>query len=377
MYEDIREFIARNRELMLETLHELCLIPAPSHHEEARAEYCREWLEDAGAEGVFIDGAKNVIFPLHCDGSREITVFAAHTDTVFPDTEPMPYYDDGERIHCPGCADDTAAVVVLMMTAKFFIEKGIVPKKGLLFVCNSCEEGLGNLEGTRTLFSEYEDRISSFVTFDSVLGKENDRCVGSHRYEVRAETTGGHSYNDFGNLSAIAVLSDVVSAIYKLRVPKKEGTRTTYNVGSIEGGTSVNTIAQNAKLLCEYRSDDLHCMEIMERKFKEIFAAAAAREGVKLTVTKVGDRPCSHIRSRRVEALKRRVTPIIEDVIGERVSYSSASTDCNIPLSLGIPALCIGVCRYQGMHTREEWLEKASLVPGLEVAIRAAEELTL
>jgi len=377
MYEDIREYIAKNRELMLETLHELCLIPAPSHHEEARAEYCKEWLEDAGAEGVFIDEAKNVVFPLHCDGSRDITVFAAHTDTVFPDTEPMPYYDDGKRIHCPGCADDTAAVVVLMMTAKFFIEKGIVPEKGLLFVCDSCEEGLGNLEGARTLFSEYAGRISAFVTFDSVLGKENDRCVGSHRYELTARTVGGHSYNDFGRVNAIAVLANIVSEIYKIKVPKKEGARTTYNVGSIEGGTSVNTIAQSAKMLCEYRSDDLRCMEVMQRKFTDIFAAAARTEGVQLTVEKVGDRPCGHISSRKVEALKRRITPIIEDVIGERVSYSSASTDCNIPLSLGIPALCIGVCNYEGMHTREEWVEKDSLIPGLEIAIRAAEELTM
>lgn len=377
MYEEIKEYIAKNHDLMMETLRELCLIPAPSHHEEARAEYCKNWLEAQGAEGVFIDEAKNVVFPLHCEGSRELTVFAAHTDTVFPDTEPMPYFDDGKRIHCPGCADDTAAVVVLMLTAKFFIEKGIVPEKGLLFVCDSCEEGLGNLKGVYTLFSEYAGRISAFVTFDSVLGKENDRCVGSHRYEVTARTVGGHSYNDFGRVNAIAVLADIVSAIYKIKVPKKEGAYTTYNVGSIAGGTSVNTIAQNAKLLCEYRSDDSECLEVMRRSFEEIFAAAARTKGAQLTVEKVGDRPCGRISSRRVDELKRRITPIIEDVIGERVTYSSASTDCNIPLSLGIPALCIGVCNYEGMHTREEWLEKASLPLGLEIAIRAAEELTL
>ncbi len=374
MHEEIKEYIAANAPLMMETLRELCAIPAPSHHEEARAQYCKEWLEKAGATGVFIDEAKNVIFPIHCEESHEITVFAAHTDTVFPDTEPMPYYDDGERIHCPGCADDTASVVVLLMLAKFFVEKKIEPAKGIMFVCDSCEEGLGNLEGARTLFAEYAGRIARFVTFDSVLGKENDRCVGSHRYEVEVMTEGGHSYNDFGNANAITELSKIVAAIYKIEVPQKKGTRTTYNVGEITGGTSVNTVAQSAKMLCEYRSDDRECLELMRQQFEKIFDAARSDE-VTVTVTKVGDRPCGNVDLCKIEELKRHITPIIEDVIGEHVSCRSASTDCNIPLSQGVPAICIGVCRYQGMHTREEWVEKASLLPGLEIAIRVAEEL--
>lgn len=374
MHEEIREFIAANHGLMLETLRELCLIPAPSHHEEARAEYCRAWLERNGCAGAYIDGAKNVIFPLGCGESREITVLAAHTDTVFPDTEPMPYHDDGERIHCPGCADDTAAVVILMLTAKFFAQKGIVPKKGILFVCNSCEEGLGNLKGVRALFEAYAGRIGCFVSYDSELNCAHDVCVGSHRYEVTAKTVGGHSFNDFGAENAIAALAGIVTEIYKIAVPHRGESHTTYNVGTICGGTSVNTIAQSATMLCEYRSDDFACMEQMRESFARIFAAP--REGVELTVTKVGDRPCGTVDGAKIEALKARITPLIEEVIGERVTYKSASTDCNIPLSLGVPALCIGVCRYHGMHTREEWLDKASLLPGLEVSLRVAQELT-
>ncbi len=374
MNREIREYIAQNHDLMMQTLHELCLIPAPSHHEEARAEYCKNWLDEHGAKGAYIDEAKNVIFPLNCDESRDISVLAAHTDTVFPDMEPLPYFDDGERIHCPGVADDTAAVVAVLLTAKFFVEKGIVPKKGILFVCNSCEEGLGNLKGTRALFAAYAGCIGSFITFDSVLNKVEDRCVGSHRYEVTAQTEGGHSFNDFGRKNAIAVLAEIISAIYRLEVPHKEGAHTTYNVGEISGGTSVNTIAQSARILCEYRSDDYESMEQMRQSFEAIFAAARV-EGVTLTVEMVGDRPCGNIEQGKVEALKSRILPVIEDVIGERVSCSSASTDCNVPLSQGIPALCIGVCSYEGMHTREEWLDKASLIPGLEIAIRVAMEL--
>lgn len=121
MNEKIKKYIAENGELMYQMLKELCLIPAPSHFEHKRAEYCKNWLEEHGATGVYIDEALNVIFPINCGKSNEITVFAAHTDTVFPDREPMSYSDDGEKIFCPGVADDTASVVVLLLTAKYFI----------------------------------------------------------------------------------------------------------------------------------------------------------------------------------------------------------------------------------------------------------------
>lgn len=367
--DEIKAYISKNRQLMLDTLKELCGIPAPSHFEHRRAQYCKDWLEEAGAQGVYIDEALNVIFPLNCDGSSGITVFAAHTDTVFPDMEPMPCVDDGERIHCPGASDDTASVVVLMMMAKFFVDKKLAPQNGILFVCNSCEEGLGNIKGTRQLFQSFQGRIRNFITFDSNLNVVNDRCVGSHRYEVEVLTEGGHSFGAFGNDNAIAKLSGIVSEIYKINVPATAGTRTTYNVGTITGGTSVNTIAQNAKMLCEYRSDDRSCLAIMQAKFEEIFEAARSSK-VQVNVKKVGDRPCSDIDPEKIDRLKRIAVPIIEDVIGGPVSFTSSSTDCNIPLSLGIPALCVGVNIHKGTHTREEWVDKASLIPGLEIAIR-------
>ncbi len=371
----IKDYIEQNAPKMLEALKELCNIPAPSHFEQKRVEYCKNWLENIGAEGVYIDEALNVIFPLNCDGSDEITTFVAHTDTVFPDMEPMPYFDDGEKIHSPGVADDTSSVVVLLMMAKFFVENRLLPQKGIMFVCNSCEEGLGNLKGTRQLFNDYKGRINKFISFDSNLNVVNDRCVGSHRYEVEVLTEGGHSYGAFGNNNAIARLSEMIAEIYKIEVPNKPGTRTTYNVGTISGGTSVNTIAQNAKMLCEYRSDDRECLEVMQHKFESIFESARS-EKVKINVKKVGDRPCSNIESEKIETLKDAIVPVIEEVIGEKVSFESSSTDCNIPLSLGVPALCVGVNMHEGMHTREEWVDKASLSIGLEVAIKLGKTLT-
>ncbi len=303
-------------------------------------------------------------------------MFVAHTDTVFPDTEPMPYLDDGEKIHCPGASDDTASVMVLLMMAKFFQEQKLVPEKGLLFVCNSCEEGLGNLKGTRQIFKDYEGRIKQFISLDSNLDVVADRCVGSHRYEVEVRTEGGHSYGKFGNSNAIAELSKMIAEIYKLQVPTKPGSKTTYNVGIVSGGTSVNTIAQNAKMLCEYRSDDKDCLAVMQEHFERIFKEAES-EKVQVLVNKVGDRPCSNIEESKVEALKAQIVPVIEAVIGKKVKYNSSSTDCNIPLSLGVSALCIGVNIHEGVHTREEWVDKASLIPGLEIAIKIGITLSL
>ena len=367
----IKQYIKENTEYMYSILKELCAIPSPSHFEHKKAEYCKKWLQDAGAEGVYIDDALNVIFPLNCENSNEITVFAAHTDTVFPEMEPLPYIDDGEKIHCPGVADDSASVAILLLTAKFLIDNKIVPEKGIMFVCNSCEEGLGNLKGTKQLFKDYDGRIARFITYDSSLDHIYDNCVGSHRYEVEVNTIGGHSLSDFGNANAIHKLSQIVDQIYKIEVPKINDSITTYNVGTISGGTSVNTIAQNAKMLCEYRSDNKDCMEFMRKKIAEIFDSANCDEA-KVTVKLVGDRPCADIDRSKVEDFKSVVVPIIEEVIGQKLRFETASTDCNVPYSLGVPALAIGLNTHSGVHTYEEWVDKKSMILGFEIGLKLA-----
>ncbi len=371
----LEQFILAHTDSLLTTHRELCAIPAPSHHEEQRAAYCKSWLEQIGATGVYIDEALNVIFPINCEGQRHITVFAAHTDTVFPDTAPMPYTDDGEKIHCPGAGDDTASVSVLLHTAKYFVDNRLVPPQGVLFVLNACEEGLGNLKGTRTLFEEYSGRIARFISFDGRLPHIVPHCVGSHRYEVEARTLGGHSFSKFGNANAIAALAGIIAEIYKINVPKIGDSHTTYNVGLISGGTSINTIAQNATMLCEYRSDTLECFAHMKKEFERIFAAAASDE-VHIRVTQVGDRPCGKADPTAIQALIDTVTPILTDIIDEAPYFAPASTDCNIPLSLGIPALCLGAYIGEGEHTREEWVRKDGFPPALEFAIRVTKKLT-
>ena len=376
MESTVQQYVQAHKEELYELLKTLCAIPAPSHHEEKRAAFCKEWLEAAGAAGVYIDEAKNTVFPLGCTDSREITAIFAHTDTVFPDTEPMPFEDRKETLHCPGIGDDTANLVMLLLTAKFMLEQKITPKGGILFVCNSCEEGLGNLKGVRQIFRDYAGRIKQFVSFDGFYCDLADRCVGSHRYEIEATTAGGHSYGDFGNENAIRVLASIVEAIYKIQVPKIGNSKTTYNVGSIEGGTSVNTIAQSAKMLCEYRSDNEDCLAQMETSFAKIFADAQSERAC-VKVTRIGERPCmGKVDLKKIEQM----ASVIEELAGKithvPVNRVSMSTDCNVPLSLGIPAVCIGLYAGGGMHTREEWLSKASLAPGLEFGIRITLALT-
>ena len=362
------DFVNKNTDRLYETLKALCAIPAPSHHEGKRAEYCKNWLEEIGAKGVYIDSALNVVFPINCDGKTNITVIAAHTDTVFPDTAPMPVIDDGDKIYSPGAGDDTAQLTVMLLAAKFFVEHDIRPEDGLLIVCNSCEEGLGNLKGTRQIFKDFEGRIKQFVSFDSNFSYIADTSVGSHRYEVSAFTKGGHSFGSFGNTNAIAKLAEIINKIYEIELPHVGNSKTTYNVGTISGGTSVNTVAQNATMLCEYRSDNLECLEIMEKKFFEIFSSVQSDE-CSIEVNKVGDRPCGNIPPEALEHLKNVCKRNIERIVGCEVVFTQSSTDCNIPLSLGIPAVCMGVIRSSGAHTREEWVDKASMVTGLRLAI--------
>lgn len=361
------EYIQENADLLLQTLRDLCAIPAPSHCEQQRAQYCKEWLDKYGVPGAYIDTAYNVVVPWDCENSNEITAFVAHTDTVFPDTTPLPYAEDEEKIFCPGVGDDTASVVILLLAIKYCVEQNVRAPRGFLFVLNACEEGLGNLKGTRQIFKDYADRITAFISFDSTLGRISDHCPGSHRYEVTVTTEGGHSFKKFGNANAIVELSKIIGAIDRLELPKKAGERTTYNIGTINGGTSVNTIAQNATMLCEYRSTDWECLTYMEQKFRQIFDSAVSSK-VNVQVEKVGDRPCNRTEKQVIEAFKARFVPALEQIVG-KITYGSASTDCNIPLSMGIPALCVGVYRGGGAHTREEWVDKTSLPQGLCVAL--------
>lgn len=370
-------------------------------------------------------------------------VFMAHMDVVFPDMEELPLEEKDGFIYGPGICDNTANLAVLLMTAKYVAQHR--PQTGgerLIFVCDVGEEGLGNLKGVReicrSLSTEEEiaeadkcqanqkanraeedkgqanqeanrteddtcratkeagcartlktGRIEAFYAFDLTYDSYTSRAVGSLRYRIQIKTKGGHSYGDFGSTNAIAVLSELIHDLYQIEVPRRG--KTTYNVGMITGGTSVNTIAQEAQMLYEIRSDHVQDLEEMRERFEEtvercrrkygaegIFhdrrkdetAEACSGKGAELLIELLGERPCERdVDEKKRQQLFAQVEGVVEQVTGRRPLPVPCSTDCNIPLSMGIPSVCVGMCRGAGFHTREEYLEKASLKDGFAVGL--------
>lgn len=367
--ENILKYLENSNDETMQLLESLCKIPAPSHHEEKRAEFCKNWLEENGAEGVIIDSAKNVVYPVGCEGKDGIIVFMAHTDTVFPDlTEPMPYSRDDKFIYSPGVGDDTVCVVMMLMIIKYIVKNNLTPRCGILFVANSCEEGLGNLKGVKQIMSDYAGRISRVYTFDERYDEIICKCVGSHRYKISVETDGGHSFSDFGNRNAINVMAELICRLSKCPLPKDKDSKTTYNVGLIEGGTSVNTIAQNGSFVYEYRSDSYVCLEKMKQFFEREIKCAKTDDKAKISVETIGVRPCSHeVDDALLEEMVQDAIEICEKHSGGKCKRVSGSTDANIPMSLGIPAVCVGTYQGGGVHTREEYLEIGSIPTGLKI----------
>lgn len=351
-----------------ELLMELGKIPAPSHHEEKRAEFCKQWLEKQGAKGVYIDEALNVIYPVGCTDDNPLVVFSAHTDVVFPDTEALPMHIADGKLYCPGIGDDTIHVVALLMAAKYIAQHNLTPKHcGLLLVANACEEGLGNLKGVRTLMEKFGSQVTEYVSFDGPKTSVTNRAVGSKRYKVEIDTEGGHSYSKFGNRNAIAYLASLIDTLYTMKVPQRG--RTTYNVGIVSGGTSVNAIAQHAEMLYEFRSDDREDLAEMETHFNAALDFYRTK-GIRVTCTQVGDRPCSgDVDPEKQTALQARAAEGLQKHFGFTPTYSSSSTDCNIPMSMGIPAVCVPCGQGAGAHTREEYIEINSQLPGLKYAM--------
>lgn len=368
---------------LLALLRELARIPAPTGQESARAVFIMNWLRERGAGEARIDDAGNVLMYYPDEEQTSYDLFSAHMDIVFPRTDPICLREEGDRLYGPGVGDDTANLVnLLMAAADILAEKPALPEgRGLLFAFVTGEEGLGNLRGTRQIFHDFGGRIRTATSFDLYTETVVAEAVGSDRYRVRVETPGGHSLHDFGKPNAIAVIADLISRIYRIHLPEK-GT-TTYNVGKIAGGTTVNSIAGHAEMLCEARFTNPSSGQYMRDAFRNAAKEAAALygavpggtdeacagpEGVKVRFELLGQRPCGTAEpTEEMRAFARRAAERVSAVTGRRISLSSGSTDANIPLSLGIPAVTIGTCRGAGLHGAHEYILKDSLYEGYRI----------
>ena len=351
-------------ELTEKIWRDLCIIPSPSYHEEKRAEYIKNLLFSWGVDAEF-DEVKNVIVKI--DGKEKDTVvFAAHIDTVFYDLEVIPFHETEEKAYCPGCGDDAVSVAMLMAAIKYIKDSGKTPQNTILIAFDSCEEGVGSLKGIRTVMKKYGKDVIAFYTFDGTYDEVANVSVRERRYRVTVKAEGGHSYSDFGNKSAAEILSRGISRIYDIDAPQDKG-KTTYNVGVISGGNAVNAIAAQAEMLCEYRSISRESLEYMQDRFFEIFEYMRALGG-EVTVELIDDRPgIEGVDEKRQRELTDFCKTVQEKYSGIKPSECSASTDCNIPHSMGIPAVCVGTYMGGGIHSEEEWLEKKSIPIGFDI----------
>ncbi|MBQ9854740.1 MAG: M20/M25/M40 family metallo-hydrolase [Clostridia bacterium] len=351
-------------ESLLKTLGK---IPAPSHHEEKRAAFIREWFENAGAKDVSIDEAKNVILKIGNTEEGPLSVVMAHTDIVFPDMQPLPMREENGRLYAPGIGDDTANLVALMMAAKYMLSQNISPKGGLIIAANACEEGLGNLKGVKQILKDYEGRIQSLVSLDCGIGEIVNNAVGSCRVKITVRAEGGHSYSDFGNANAIVQMAEIIRRLYEKTPPASA--KTTYNAGVIEGGSTINSIAGECSLLYEYRSEKRECMQEMDAYLNETLDFFK-NKGYNIQTEVLGIRPCKgDVDEEKQAQLTGKAVQLIEAITQKPASTEAASTDANASLALGIPSVTIGAIAGGGAHTRGEWIELNCLKNALSVAL--------
>lgn len=362
------EYINQHMEEYVELIKTLVQIPSPSNKEDKRAAFIKKWLEDNGCQGVYIDDACNVVFPYRCDTSKKVVAFLAHTDTVFPDEDFIPLREEGDRIYAPGIGDDTAPVAALMMIARFLTQQNIDTPYGILLVGNSGEEGLGNLRGSRKIVEDYGDRMYNFIAIDGGMPHISVDCVGSQRYEITIKTEGGHSYGNYGNCNAIRYMASLIDSLYSVKTPNRA--KTTYNVGVIHGGVSVNTICPVVSALFDFRSPDRSCLQEVLDAFEGILNAYSSMPGVVLEKKILAVRPCKgDVDPAKQQELWDRCEEIISSHDDTKIVMDVPSCDANIPWSKGIPSTTIGAVITGASHTYGEWIEVSSLKKGFTVVL--------
>jgi acetylornithine deacetylase/succinyl-diaminopimelate desuccinylase-like protein len=337
----------------------ICEIPAPPFKETARgAEYKRR-LEALGLT-VRIDSIGNVIAERRGTGDGPTVMIAGHLDTVFPEGTDVKVKREGTLMRGPGIGDDCRGLAVVLAVARAFQMEKVATTGTVIFVGNVGEEGPGNLRGVRHLFArEYKDKIDYFISVDGTGLGVTSRAVGSNRYRVTYKGPGGHSYGAFGMPSPIHALGRAISAIADIQVPTTP--KATFNVGIIEGGTSVNTISPSGAMDVDLRSESPKALADLDAKFQAAVRNALAAENarwpssrvrISVQLDTIGIRPAG---AQPDDAPIVRAAIAAGKALGFTAPTTASSTDANLPMSLGIPAITIdGGGDGRGAHSTTE-----------------------
>ncbi len=340
-------------------------IPAPPFAEEARACAYMAMLADHGLEEVEMDGVGNVMGLRRGTGNGPLVVVAAHLDTVFPAGTDVTVRREGTKLFAPGVGDDTRSLAVNLALVRAMDAAGIRTEADVLILGDVGEEGLGDLRGVRHFFREgrHRDRVKAFLTVDfPEMNGITVAGVGSRRYRVTFRGPGGHSWMDFGRVSPMLAMASAVTELGRLAVPRDP--RTTLAATVVSGGTSINAIPHTVTLQVDLRSEDAGELARLDARFRAIVAEAVAAENaahdtgagpVTADLDLVGDREAG--RQDPGNDLIRAATAALVH-FGFDATGSSGSTDANVPISLGIPAIRIGSGGHGGLaHTLDEWID--------------------
>jgi tripeptide aminopeptidase len=367
--------LAANVDATTEQQVRISEIPAPTFHEAARGAYLAKLLADAGLE-VHTDRVGNVIGEYSGTNPQDIVLVTAHLDTVFPEGTNVHVRQAGGRLFGPGISDNGTGLAALVAIAQTMRDAKLETRSTILFAADVGEEGEGNLRGIRQLVETYRKHLRYVIALDgSGTDYATTAALGSRRLEFTLTGPGGHSWSDFGTPNPIHALARGIARFVNTPVP--DNPRTTFNVGEIEGGTSVNSIPAKASIKVDLRSESEEELtklgtilrSAIQAGVDEEMAAARARgmalgSGLEIETKLLGVRPSGQLPadSPLLGALR-----AADEYLGNRSRLERSSTDANIPLSLGIPAISVGAGgESRGVHTLHEWYAPAGRELGLK-----------
>lgn len=367
---DVLRAAARERvEGVANLTAEICRVPAPTGVEAQRAAYIAEQLHKRGYR-TESDETGNVYARRGTRGGQ-LLMLLCHLDTVFPAATPITIQRDGDVLRGPAIGDNSLGVAASLSAFDVLDQCELETAADILLVANVGEEGLGNLRGARAAVDRYEHELGAVLAVEGHnLGRVTNTAVGSKRWRITVRGPGGHSWGAFGEPSAIHGLARAVAQIADLRPP--EDPRTTFNVGIIEGGTTVNTIAAEAGCVLDLRSVDPAALDQIDAQVRGILQRTIG-SGLRYDIEVLGERPAGGLPDDH-PLVRAAITTL--GWLGIEATCDASSTDANVPLSRGFPAICIGITRGGRGHSVDEFIHVPPIADGLSQLLRLCVDAT-